>query len=1018
MTVLSSFVNMVDDVLDYFSRKSKQSISDYCDIETSFEEGVLASKDGSLLSIIEIHGVRTLLGETNFLDNIVIPLRTALQTRFDSKGHKIQFWFQVDHDNTQREIRKILEPARETAKSLNLDMEDLFMERETNLSRWTAAESCYLVLWTTSDVLTKNDRARGKKRSKADKGKFVANSGTDTAQDPLAGIPELKDRHSSFVVSMIETLTGIGITSSLLNSHEGVREMRRSVDPLFTNEEWIPSLPGDKIHPSVRKHSPSKQEYEIMWPPIGWQVCPRDAEIVDDNIVKIGDRIYSPMYIDLFPREIESFDALFNKNRNIGLPWRISFLLEGDGLTSFNTKGLFSQILGFASSQNKMINAGVQQLKVYKEEQGETIVGIRAALCTWAPKKDKELLLQRSSELARNVEGWGSCKVSEVTGDPLAGVASSSLALTQGSIATKTGAPLDETIAMLPLTRPSSPWKTGAVTFRSPDGKLMPYQPYSSLQSTWINLIFARPGSGKSVLMNMCNLALCLLPGLKRLPRIAIVDIGPSSSGLISLLKEALPKEQQNQVLYHKLRMTEKDSINPFDTQLGCRYPTPSESAFLKNFITLIVTEIGENNPDGGMPGFVANIIKEMYVLRSDKVDPIKYVEEEYYEVDEVLKKTSMYKDAQTTWWEVVDHLFKHGYYDLAKVAQRQAVPLLTDAITISQTEKMKRQVEGIIVDSTKETLHTAFARRITEALDLYPILSRPTQFDVDYARVVALDLDEVAKGDGAISDKVTAVMYMLARQVLTKDFRIDKATVDDMPAPPFIIINEDAPIKEYREYHYKKMEESKEDPKRICYDEFHRTSKATQVREQLIVDMREGRKWKTDIMLASQDIGDFDQTMIDFSTGLFIMDSGTASTVEKISKSFGFENEEEVRALQNRVHPPKKGGGTFMAKFQTQEKRYTMLLSATLGPVELWAFSTTAEDMVVRNRLYESIGPKRARQLLAMKYPGGSVKKEVEERAEKRKKHEGSLIKDQSKSIYDEIIEELLDFGEEREII
>ncbi len=72
-------------------------------------------------------------------------------------------------------------------------------------------------------------------------------------------------------------------------------------------------------------------------------------------------------------------------------------------------------------------------------------------------------------------------------------------------------------------------------------------------QTTWIDLVYARPGSGKSVLSNALNLALCLSGGLIRLPRIAIIDIGPSSSGLISLLKEALPASKRHLVAYHRL---------------------------------------------------------------------------------------------------------------------------------------------------------------------------------------------------------------------------------------------------------------------------------------------------------------------------------------------------------------------------------------------------------------------------------------------------------------------------------
>src|SRR4029077_14706816 len=115
---------------------------------------------------------------------------------------------------------------------------------------------------------------------------------------------------------------------------------------------------------------------------------------------------------------------------------------------------------------------------------------------------------------------------------------------------------LSEVVSMLPITRPASPWQTGALLFRSPDGKPWPFQPGSSQQTTWIDLIYARPGSGKSVLSNALNLALCLSAGIKRLPRIAVVDVGPSSSGLISLLQEGLRREERHYVAYHRLRMT------------------------------------------------------------------------------------------------------------------------------------------------------------------------------------------------------------------------------------------------------------------------------------------------------------------------------------------------------------------------------------------------------------------------------------------------------------------------------
>ncbi len=160
-------------------------------------------------------------------------------------------------------------------------------------------------------------------------------------------------------------------------------------------------------------------------------------------------------------------------------------------------------------------------------------------------KDNLRLLRTRTAELAKAVEGWGSCEVSEVCGDVFAGVASSIMGFSANSVATPSVAPLSDAIYMLPFTRPASAWEYGALLLRSPDGKPWPYQPGSSQQTTWIDLMYARPGSGKSVLSNAINLALCLSGGITRLPRIAIVDIGPSSSGLISLIKEAFAAGNQ-----------------------------------------------------------------------------------------------------------------------------------------------------------------------------------------------------------------------------------------------------------------------------------------------------------------------------------------------------------------------------------------------------------------------------------------------------------------------------------------
>jgi intracellular multiplication protein IcmB len=284
----------------------------------------------------------------------------------------------------------------------------------------------------------------------------------------------------------------------------------------------------------------------------------------------------------------------------------------------------------------------------------------------------------------------------------------------------------------------------------------------------------------------------------------------------------------------------------------------------------------------------------------------------------------------------------------------------------------------------------------ISSAIREYPILSRITSFDLGDARVVSLDLDEVAKSGGEAADRQTAVMYMLARYILARHYYLTEDNVSDFPSA-------------YRDYHKLRIAEIRDDPKRIVFDEFHRTSKASAVRDQVIVDMREGRKWKVQIALLSQSVEDFDPVMVEFATSIYIMDAGPAQAIEKSAKIFGLSHTAQV-ALRTRVHGPREGGATFLAQFATKSGINTQLLTSTLGPIELWAFSTTAEDANIRNKLYKRLNPAEARRLLATLFPSGSITKVVEKRLNMLKEKEvGIITEDAALSIIDQLLEEIL---------
>lgn len=86
-----------------------------------------------------------------------------------------------------------------------------------------------------------------------------------------------------------------------------------------------------------------------------------------------------------------------------------------------------------------------------------------------------------------------------------------------------------------------------------------------------------------------------------------------------------------------------------------------------------------------------------------------------------------------------------------------------------------------------------------------------------------------------------------------------------------------------------------------------------------------------------------------------------------------------------------------------------TQLLTLTLGPIELWAFSTTAEDVLVRNQLYRHIGPMEARRYLALLFPNGSAVPELNKRLNLINQDKGLINAEEKDSVLSILIKDIL---------
>jgi intracellular multiplication protein IcmB len=431
-----------------------------------------------------------------------------------------------------------------------------------------------------------------------------------------------------------------------------------------------------------------------------------------------------------------------------------------------------------------------------------------------------------------------------------------------------------------------------------------------------------------------------------------------------------LPLDRRHEALHFKLRMLPEYSVNPFDTQLGCRYPMPEERAYLSELLTLLCTNPG-SAPYDGMAQLAGLCVDEMYRWRDDagaNTEARPYLMRVEAAVDEAIARYDIHLPHDPLWWDVVDALFDKGVYHEAMLAQRYAVPTLVDAVTASRRPQIRALLEETQIGASAETVLHAFERMVASSIREFPILASVTRFDIGGARVSAVDLQEVSPQGDDLADRQTAVMYMLARHALIHSWWLGPDMLRSVP-------------EKFRAYHELRMRDVRESPKRINYDEFHRTSRTPAVRAQVLRDVREGRKWGVQIVLSSQLLDDFSKDMVDLATGVWICGAAVSDrAIDETALRFGL-TETERWVMRYRLTGPRPSGAPVLLLLSTTEGRYDQYIINTLGPIELWALSTSSEDVILRTYLYDNLGAANGRGTLAKFFPGGTARHEIRRR-------------------------------------
>lgn len=956
-------------VASWINKLLKSNVSHYCQFETANDAHTIVTREGGLMSTYEIKGTFGIMGAEATRDHIN-ALVNSLSSALKRPGHRIQFVFRRDPLNSKEALRQSIQGAIRTLSALNMDLEQMVQERSSKLEKKTVLETCFLVITTTERALHP-DILVGSKKERAEKAKKNGNlKPGEFGQSLNVEMPGVDMVHAGFVNQIVSRLEE-KLALRKLTAHEFFHRVRKLITQYDTSDSWRPYLPGDRLAARLEQDVPADGDMShIMFPDIAQQLFSRDPKIAaeDNTIVDIGDWKIAPIMVDQRPQEAKPFAELFSSiDRNV--PYQMSLVIDSghDRVCQIlSRRKNFASFISFISSENKLIRESAEELLELAIEN--TMVSAQITFSTWG--RDIEEVRRNRSKLKTAVESWGQTQVVEERGDAIEAWLNTLPGYSAEHLATRIPLDVLEALVMSPITRPVSPWANGTMLYRTPDEKLFPFLPGSDLQTANMEIVFAPPGFGKSFYLAASNMGLITRPGNEVLPRIGILDIGFSSAMFVELVKDSLPPHMKHLAQAFRLEMTRDYAVNFFDTPLGCQKPLSVDREYVVNMMTLLATPSGRKEPVDRMPELISNLVDAMYDYFSEDRYPQPYEKGMDEHVDRVLAEHNVRLMGGESWWKVSKMLFDLGLFNDASQAQRYAVPTLNDATTVLSQETAIRDVFGNSMVGN-ETLIDYLKVMIISAVNDYPILCQPTVFSIGEARIISIDLMSVAKEGSAQAEKRTAVMYLLGRQIICKDYyRKAEFTLPEIPL-------------HFRDYHRRIIEKDESVPKKLCMDEFHRTTTVPIIRKQAIVDIREGRKYDVHVSLLSQLLSDFPEDLIQLINNIMILSKGIVeTTMDEIKARFKPSND-AIKHMNRWLTAPNSEGSSMLylgALSSQTSARIEQVLRLTLGGSEIWAYTTVPQDVSLRRRLTQKIGLNNALKVLTTAYPNGSAKADMQQ--------------------------------------
>lgn len=979
-----------------------------------------STNNGSMVSVIEIEGSREYVLAENHEEH-VSEIFDALRAYF-RLGTTDICWLHTHSDEEASNIETINESLRSLRSVSEIQgyKNSIFIDEMVDvLKNAIQKEQTLLCVWT-------NRMENHGHKSTIPKLKEPGSQ--DTAN--LGYAEGILESHKAKIENLLERLGSAGFLARIMNNHEVGRAIAQNVDP-STNANFSPRLFGQIMDPedaarmdgdNENEHSKrylmrapgniakglKGKDYTCIFPPqIGYQVWNQRPKYESDYVV-VGARAYASIMVTLAPDSPIAFEDVVKNLKRQGVPFRMSQYCRSKSRAALIAKFVLATLLKKVPGNNAMLHDAISQVLDFEKKQGVNL-SLQMTFTVWAPSDDIPLLKRRIEQTLKSINTWGAAQAQLMGDDSLFGFVSTLGPYRSRSVAPASVGPAEDVLYLAPITRPALPWKEGGVPFRSPTGKLLPFQPLSDELTHHVYLVCGEPGYGKSLLCQIIMIAIAETHEI--LPYIAMSDVGPSSLGTIRYLQSILPVTRKHHVFYCELTNEKRMSINRYDTPLGVRMPLADDFDAMRDWTLLGVSDSQNATNKEGMDALIADAIKLAFERCSDRgprAEPKRHEdanEDDRFwasDIQPALDRIGVKPTRETTYWQLVDALFDAGEFHAAALVQRFAVPLLDDIKSATRSAELREAHRQEI--SPRFTLADHAHSRLTNLRDELKISQDVTQFDISECRVTSFNLENVVRNSNTPAAKRIGGLYFgLTSEMQVAPFFWNKERVAEID-------------KKYQVFHRKRLDEVARTRNIYFADEqqyFTGIAAADRIPDNIATT---GRKRGVGVMLSTQLPKYFTSTMRQLSTMRFycgFQKSSIKEVVEVMSL-----NEREQWLLENRIKKPGREGSYLLIQAEGEKGVYSQLVNLRVGIRKLWGVSTKSTSSEVRDALTEEFTYEQGLEILSRLFPSGEAESEYE-RLRQRLSEQGtgrSGLEEMGESVrIHDIVEHIIEKAKER---